>query len=159
MKRAIKNLLATLVVSLSLVAPVLAGPYEDGQAAYSRGDYATALRLWLPLAEQGDANAQLQLGAMYKDGKGVLQDRAEAVKWYRKAAEQGNADAQWQLGAKYFVGWGVPQDYVMALMWFNLAAAKGNKQAIKARDNLDAHLWSGQIAEAQRLAREWKPKK
>ena len=65
MKRSIKSLLATLVVSLSLAAPVLAGPLEDGKAAYDRGDYVTALRLMRPLAEQGQTNAQFSIGIMY----------------------------------------------------------------------------------------------
>ena len=68
MKRSIKSLLAALVLSLSLVAPVLAGPFEDGSAAYNSRDYATALRLWRPLAEQGDADAQNNLAVMYSKG-------------------------------------------------------------------------------------------
>ena len=63
--------------------------YEDGLAAYRRGDYATALRIWRSLADQGDANAQYNLGLMYQKGKGVPQDYKEAVKWYMLAAEQG----------------------------------------------------------------------
>ena len=85
----IKSLLATLVLSLSLVAPVVAGPLEDGWAARKRGDYATALRLWRPLAEQGHDDAQVNLGVMYSKGEGVKQDYAKAQEWYRKAAKQG----------------------------------------------------------------------
>jgi TPR repeat protein len=58
-------------------------------AAYDKGDYATALRLWQPLAEQGDVRAQTNLGLMFYTGQGVPQDLAVAVTWYRKAAEQG----------------------------------------------------------------------
>jgi len=90
----IKSLLAALVVSLSLAAPALAGPFEDGVAAYIRKDYATAMRLMRPLAEQGNARSQITIGLMYKDGEGVPQDYAEARKWFRKAAEQGFAEAQ-----------------------------------------------------------------
>ncbi len=72
---------------MALAVPSNAGPFEDGNAAYQRGDYATALRLWRPLAEQGDAGAQYNLGLMYREGQGVSQDDAEAAKWYRKAAE------------------------------------------------------------------------
>ena len=65
-------------------------------------------------AEQGDADAQLLLGAMYEDGKGVAQDDKQAVAWYRKAAEQGNVDAQQILVSMYSLGKGVPQDYKQA---------------------------------------------
>ena len=94
MKRSIKSLLAALVVSLSLAAPVLAGPYEDGLAAADRKDYTTALRLWRPLAEQGNSSAQFNLGVMYDNGKGVPQDYVKARVWFRKAAEHGDVEAQ-----------------------------------------------------------------
>ena len=121
----IKSLLAALVVSLSLAASVLAEPFEDGKAAYERGDYATALRLWLPLAEQGDVIVQLNLGLLYYWGHDVLQDSV--------------------------------QDYVQAHKWFNLAAAQGNLSAAGNRDWLAKKMTPDQLAEAQRLAREWKP--
>ncbi len=71
--------------------PPAEADFNAGLAAYKQGDYATALREWNPLAKQGDANAQNNLGFMYYKGHGVPQDYAEAVKWFRKAAEQGNA--------------------------------------------------------------------
>ena len=86
----------------------------------------------------------------------MAQDDAEAAKWYRKAAEQGNVDAQATLGFRYEHGQGVPQDYVLAHMWLSLAAAKGYPCADK-RDKLAAKMSPDRIAEAQRLAREWKP--
>ena len=86
--------LVALVLGLSLAAPVGAGPLEDAVAAYKRGDYATAVRLFRPLAEQGLAQAQNNLGAMYASGHGMPRDDAEAVTWYRKAADQGYALAQ-----------------------------------------------------------------
>ena len=139
-----------------------AGPFNDGVAAYERGDYATALRLWRPLAEEGDALAQYNLGLMYGKGEGVPQDDAEAVKWYRLAAEQGLANAQNSLGVMYTNGEGVPQDYVQAYLWFDLAAsqssAPGAEKAVKNRDIIASQMTPAQIAKAQRLAREWKPK-
>jgi TPR repeat protein len=97
---------------------------------------------------------------MYANGNGVPQDYAEAAKWYRKAAEQGAADAQYTLGGMYEWGDGVPKDDVIAYMWFNLAAAQGTmKEAAAERDTLGARMTPDQIAEAQRLAREWKPKR
>ena len=121
--------LVALVLFLSVPAPVTAGPLENGIAAYSRKDYPTALRLLRPLANQGNATAQNNLGAMYGKGEGVPQDYAEAMKWYRKAAEQGNADAQLNLGNMYAKGEGVPQDYVQAATWFRKAAEQGNAVA------------------------------
>ncbi len=94
-----------------------AGLVEEGLAAYRSGDYAAAALLWRPLAEQGYADAQYNLGCMYREGQGVLQDNAEAVKWFFFAAEQGLAAAQFNLGLRYAFGEGVPQDYVLAHMW------------------------------------------
>ncbi|TFG58549.1 MAG: sel1 repeat family protein, partial [Deltaproteobacteria bacterium] len=142
------------------------GQYEDAVTAYKRGDYETAYRLLKPLAQQGIPIAQYNLGVMYDNGKGVPQDYAEAMNWYRRAAEQGLADAQHNLGWVYFEGQGVPQDYVLAHMWFSLAvsrfpASEGEKreQAVKDRNIVASKMTPAQIAEAERLAREWKPKK
>ena len=94
--------------------------------------------------------------------QGVVQDRAEALKWCRLAADQGVADAQYNLGLKYANGRGVPQDYVEAHKWLNLAAAQSDsdnqEELVEARDSLAEQMTPAQIAEAQRLAREWKPK-
>ena len=81
------------------------------------------------------------------------------MSWFRKAAEQGEARAQTALGVMYEDGHGVPPDYVLAHMWQNLAAAQGNGDAAKLRDYLARFMNPDQIAEAQRLAREWKPTK
>ncbi len=221
-------------------------PGRDAFTAYQNGDHATALELWRPLAERGDAIAQFYLGVMSLKGEGVQQDHAEAVKWFRRAADQGYARAQATLGRIYFKGvgvrqnyveavtwfrlaadqgdvdaqnylgfihvegYGVPQDYaeaakwyryaaeqshvgaqfrlgvmyrdgliaepsdmeqsqdwlhqrrladqVFAHMWFNLAAARGDSIAKENRDRIAEQMTPGQIAEAQRIAREWKPK-
>jgi uncharacterized protein len=123
-----------------------------------KGDYATALGLIRPLAEEGNVAAQFNLGVMCQLSHGVPQDNEAAVSWYRKAAEQGLSEAQYNLGVMYANGEGVPQDYAAAHMWFNLAAASRNKNAMKARDIVAAQLTPAQIVEAQKLAREWKPK-
>jgi TPR repeat protein len=101
-----RRILAGLVLILMLTGGVAAGPFEDGGAALKRGDYAEALRLWRPLADQGHADGQLKLGNIYGRGQGVQRDYAEAVKWYRLAAEQGNALAQFNLGIMYRRGLG-----------------------------------------------------
>ena len=112
------------------------------------------------LAEQGDASAQILLGVVYDNGRGVPQDDAEAVRWYRLAADQGDAFSQVILGVKYRNGEGTPQDFVEAHMWFNLAAAQSGDNrdlAVGVRDDLAAQMTPDQIAEAQRRAREWTP--
>ncbi len=110
--------------TLGLTAPAGAG-LKEGFAAYQRGDYATARREWRPLAEQGVAYAQFNLGFMYHKGRGVPQDYAEAMGWYRKAAEQGLAEAQYNLGVMYDKGEGIPQDYAKAVEWWRKAAEQG----------------------------------
>jgi TPR repeat protein len=117
-----------LTAWLTLVAmtgAVAAEPIEDGSAAYQRHDYETALRLLRTPAEQGNAEAQLLLGFMYEDGKGVPQDYAEAARWFRKAAEQGNIAAQGTLGSMYLDGLGVPKDPAQAVRWLRKAAEQG----------------------------------
>jgi TPR repeat protein len=127
--RLLKAGLVTVLLSLSLAAPVQAGQFDDGSAAYNRGDYATALRLWRPLAEQGNASAQADLGVMYAKGRGVPQDYAAAATWYRKAANQGYAGAETNLGTMYEHGQGVTLDYTEAEKWYRMAADQGDALA------------------------------
>ncbi len=95
---------------------------------------------------------------MYSNGQGVPQDHTEAVRWYRLAAAQGHAYGQQNLGVMYDNGEGVPQDYKEAVRWYRLAATQGIELARKIRDLLAERMSPTQLAEAQRLAREWKPK-
>ena len=113
-------------VILGLTAPAWAG-FDEGEAAYDRGDYAAALREFRPLAEQGNAKAQKYLGLIYVGDLGV------------------------------------PQDYVQAHMWLDLAASifspgEDRDLAVKYRDIYAKMMTPAQISEAQKLAREWKPK-
>jgi Sel1 repeat len=85
--------IALFVISLFINSSAFSG-FDEGLAAYKKGDFATALNEWQPLAEQGDAHAQFNLGLMYTDGQGVTKDDAQAVQWYRKAAKQGNEHAK-----------------------------------------------------------------
>jgi TPR repeat protein len=152
---------AAVTASLMFVAiggAAVAGPLEDAEAAWSRHDYATAFRLFRSLAEQGDVTAQTRLGDMYEQGQSVPQDYALAVLWYRRAADQGFKVAQWFVGTYYQTGYGVQQDYVQAHMWYNLSATQGWGAAVFARAALEREMTQAQIAEAQKLAREWKPK-
>lgn len=184
----------TLVLSILCLAAPAWADFQAGMTANDREDYATALREWQPLAEQGDALAQYNLGLLYRKGRGVPQDDVQARKWYAKAAAQGLAKAQFSLGTLYFNGeggpkdyqqalrWfrlaadqgealaqtkiaimyddgeGVPQDKVQAYKWFSLAATNGDKPAPMLRDLLAKEMTPAQIAEAQKLASEWKPK-
>ena len=111
-----------VVVFLAAAGVADAAPFEDGQAAYDRHDYATALQDWQPLADPGDAKAQNKLGNMFADGQGVAQDFAEALKWYRLAADQRLANAQINLGVMYAGGRGVPQDYAEAVKSVSLGS-------------------------------------
>ena len=97
-----RNLTATLCLTLAVllgsVGVSVSQDFQVGFDAYNRGDYALALREFTPLAEQGDADAQFNLGLMYRNGEGVQQDHKESAKWFRRAAEQGHAGAQSRLG-------------------------------------------------------------
>ena len=103
--------------------------FDKGAAAYEAGDYQTAWKELLPLAEGGQADAQNYIGWMYVNGEGVNQNDAEAVKWYRLAADQGDAWAQNKLGWMYENGEGVIQDDAEAVKWYRLAADQGNVDA------------------------------
>lgn len=184
----------TPVLAILCATSVWAG-FEEGMAAYERGDYTTTVKEWRPLAEQGNATAQHHLAWLYLLGRGVPQDDQEAIRWFRKAAEQGDSDAQTNLGSLYLLGdripqdatealkWlhaaasqghpfaqtklgimyedghGVPQDRIQAYMWFSLAAAEGSELAKAFRDALTKEMTPAQVVQAQRLARERKPKK
>ena len=147
--------LVGVAVAVLLSGNAIAWALEDCAAAYERQDYSAALQLCRPLAEHGDARAQLSLGGMYYNGQGVQQDYPEAAKWTRKAAEQGYAPAQAHLGVLYWNGQGVPQDVVLAYMWLSLAAAN-EPDAVRERDLAASQMTQDEIAEAQRLARDWK---
>ena len=225
----LRNLLTIFFWLLLAVPSVNAADFQQGLDAAKRGDFATALQEWQPLAEQGDAYAQFNLGLMYVNGYGVAKDDTKAVYWYRKAAEQGEAYAQYNLGVMYDKGYGVAEDdtqavywfrkaaeqghanaqfnlgymydkgdgvatddtqavywyrraaeqghatgqwslafmykygegvaedYILAYKWANLAAAQGDKDAIEFKNDLRKLMTQAQIAEAQRLSREWSP--
>jgi len=122
--------------------------------AIESGDYTTALKELKPLAEQGEAAAQYNLGVMYYNGWGVIQNYKAAVKWYKLAAEQGDADAQYNLGLMYSKGRGLIKDYTLAHMWSNIAASQGNKSAMNHREIIENKMTLSQIEKAQDLARE-----
>lgn len=127
-------------------------PRDDIQAAH----------WYTKAASQGVVEAQYNLGLMYNAGEGGPQDFVMAISWYRKAAEAGSSSAQLNLGYMYSHGQGVPQDYVQAHKWYNLAGSLATDEwtrdrAIGNRDIVERKMGPSQLAEAQRLAREWKP--
>jgi TPR repeat protein len=184
----------TFVLSVICLAVPAWADFQAGMDATTSGDYATALREWRPLAEQGDALAQYNLGVLYRKGRGVPEDDVLAGQWFAKAAAQGQAKAQFSLGTLYFNGEGVPKDYQQALRWFRLAAdqgealaqtkiaimydegqgvpknivqaykwyslgaTNGDKPAIELRNAIASQMTPAQIAEAQKLTQQWKPK-
>ena len=149
-----KKWILFIATILSLCTSVVrADNLADGIEAHKKGNYAQALELLLPLATQGNAEAQLLLGWLYANGEGVTKNDQEAAKWYRLAAEQGYADAQYSLGVMHKKGKGVTQDYQQALKWHRLAAAQGDAYAQYnlgmmyangdgvTQDYVRAHMW------------------
>ena len=155
-----KTLITTAILGFSLAyfhstawADTSEQQFQQGVEATTRGDYQTVFKFLLPLAEQGNAEAQLVLGNMYASERGVKQDDVEAVKWYRKAAEQGDAAAQLKLGAMYDTGRGVKQDDFEAVNWYRKAAEQGYAPA---QFVLGALYLSGKGVQVNKsLAKEW----
>ena len=123
-----KGLLVLPVAFILLFGTAFAN-FEKGSEAAESGDYATSLKDWKPLAVQGDAHAQFNLGVAYMQGLGVTQDYKAAFKWFKLAAGQGDAKAQVWLGVVYIKGLGVTQDYKAAFKWFEKAAEQGRAEA------------------------------
>lgn len=136
------------------------GPFEDSRSATARGN-VDLLHL---LGEQGDPASQNDLGGMYANGRGVKRDLAEAVKWWSRAAEQGYAAAQFSLASLYEKGSGVARDPVAAHKWYSLAASRFPASdpvnaaiASEFCKSLAAKMPQTLVAEAERLASEWRP--
>lgn len=126
---------------------------ERGTSAIFRGDYTTAFKELGPLAEKGNAVAQLHLGDMYLNGQGVPQNSAEALKWYRKSAENGNPAASNYLGRMYYHGHGVEQSYSEAAKWYERAADQGGEGALT---ELGLMYYKGQgVRQSYREAAKW----
>lgn len=113
---------AIVIIALISVSPVASADLAKGLRAAKIGDFKTALTEWLPLAEDGNASAQYNIGQLYRLGRGVDQDYAKAGKWYEKAAEQWHSAARHNLAILYEKGLGVPINYAKAIDWYELAA-------------------------------------
>lgn len=116
---------AFLFAVCCMVTNISAGDLDQGVRAYRGEDYATAFRYWQPLAESGDARAQIYLGWLYSRGLGVTRDMSMSAHWYRLAAEQGDPNAQYELGLLYELGQGVEADYAEAEAWYGRAVDQG----------------------------------
>ena len=153
MKKLVTTLCLIVTLAFGSFGVGWSGDFQKGVDAYEKGDYATALKEWTPLADQGHAKAQYNLGVAYANGEGVIQDYKTAVKWYILSAEQGNAKAQYNLGIMYDNGQGVLQDYKTAVKWYILSAEQGNAEAQYnlgvmyalgqgvIEDKVYAHMW------------------
>ena len=127
--------------------------YEKGTAVTQ--NHLEAARWYRLAAMTGYPDAQYKLCEMSEQGRGLPQDYQEAIRWCGLAADQGNGRAMFLLGRLYHTAHGVPQDFVRAHMWYNLATAHGFEESKRWRDRLADDMSASQIAEAQKLAREW----
>lgn len=144
-----------MALTLVVLATPAAASYESGWYAYSAGDYDTARREWLPLAENGDARSQYQIGLMHLKGQGVEADAASALKWFRLAVDQGYTPSLVNLAELYYTGRGAAHDHDEAAKLYAKAARQGNAEAQYALGNLyirghgvekdlaRAHMWLG----------------
>ena len=147
-------IIPVLLFSLLLGAPSYSADFDKGLTAFQNGDYATALKEWKPLAEEGNPRAQTNLGWIYQSGTGVPQDYKEAVRLYKLAALQGNPLAQTNLGVMYDEGLGVPQDYKEAIRLYTLAAEQGYANG---QNNLANRYYNGEgVIEDMVYAHMWK---
>jgi hypothetical protein len=148
----------TLAVRILLLSVVLTtaghgAEFAEGFYAYSEGDYETALGIWQPLAEEGDADSQFGMGLLHANGWGVPLDDAAALRWYELAADQGHAEAQYNIGVMYQNGWGVEPNDQEAFKWHRLAAESGFSAAQRSLgsmyanglgtevDRIQAYMW------------------
>jgi TPR repeat protein len=150
-----------VLINTATMNPARADGQIRGAAAYSRGDYARAVRELSPAAARGNARAQAQLGFMYENGFGVPQNYVAAADLYQSAAAQGDAFGRSRLGLSYDKGHGVPHSVILSYIWLNLAAASATGREAdyyrRLRDAVASKMTTAQIAEGQRLALLWAP--
>ncbi|CAA6603783.1 conserved exported hypothetical protein [Rhodospirillaceae bacterium LM-1] len=127
MKIMMRMALAVMILLADGINCADAGPMEDAEAAFNRGNFEAAVRIWKPLADQGNATAQYRLAEAYSEGKGVAKDGAEAARWLRKSADHGDAGSQYATGYFFSTGLLVPQDDAEAVRWYRKSADQGYK--------------------------------
>ncbi|NJL18211.1 MAG: sel1 repeat family protein [Nitrospira sp.] len=121
-------------------------------------DHREAVRWYRMAAMQRHAGAFYRLCALSDMGRGIPQDYQEALRWCRLAADHRHGAAMFLIATYYEKARGVPKDVVQAYQWYNLAASNGHEAGAKWRDRLARDMTPTQIAQAQFLARNWKPK-
>jgi TPR repeat protein len=152
--RTLVGAVLTLALVFGRAVAAWADDVSDGDAAFHNGEYTKAVKLLWPLAQQGNAVAQRDVGLMYFGGNGLAHDSREAVKWFFMSARQGQIGAQVNLGIAYATGEGVQQSPVQAYVWFNAAASQriGNSLAARFRDQMAAELSPDQLQGAESVA-------
>lgn len=146
--------LASAVLALVAVSPSLAD-FQSALAAYESGDYETAYREWLPLAEQGSPAAQFNIGLMFDRGEGRETAPKQALEWYVRSAENFFGRAQYRLGEMYVSGEGVERDLIQARKWFAIAAESKYPGAKKQKKKIAKEMTPGEIALGDMWAREF----
>jgi uncharacterized protein len=150
-----------LSLMMAFIPTARADTFATAARAYARQNYVLAAGIFLPLAEQGDPRAQTYLGIMYLRGEGAPQDFKVAAYWLHIASEAGVSTAQYFFGLMYDKGQGVPQDFVVAHAWLNLAVAHAEprlrRRWVLIRDAVASKMTEAQLADARRLAYEWRP--
>ena len=138
MRKIANAALAVLILAAAFAAPVAAGPFEEGGAAYARGDYSTALAELTPLAKAGNVHAQRMLGAMYRQGQGTAKDAGRALYWTQEAVKRGDGGAQFNLANMYETGDTVAKNLALAAKWY--------KQAARAEMKINGrYIWKGEV--------------
>jgi hypothetical protein len=167
MNRFTLSFIALLVSVLVLGTSVdfsFAGSFEDGQRKWTEGDYAGAMLLLRPLADQGDTSAEYLVGLMYANAQGFPEDGAEGARWFEKAAKGGNPNAAYALCQNFAVGRiGAPPDLVKSYVWCDIAAAAYTAakrtekagQAVSMRDLVGKKLKEDEMALARKQIASW----
>jgi len=143
-----------IIVLFCLPTLLIAGPLEDGHDAFDNKQYKRAYQIWLPLAEQGDQEAQYNIGLLYMKGNGVEKNERTALHWFTRAGEQGMADAQYNAGVMFYSGKGVYPDHKSAIEWWTLAANQGNPNAQNNLANMYAFAY-GTKREPEKALNLW----
>jgi hypothetical protein len=160
-----RGLLGLAVAVVAMVIGYLIGPLVEKRLAESapasqspvrdRQTQAKSLTDLRTLADQGDAEAQYQMGVRNDEGESVPKDDAQAVQWFQRAADQGHVDAQAHLGAYYWAGRGVPEDLSKAYMWSMIALAGGDENSKSRLEGLASQMTRAQVSAARQQAEEW----
>jgi len=158
LKPTIQALVGGSLMAMCLANAASADPYNNGLAAAGAHDYATAVQLWRPLADEGLANAQDSLGILYENGMGVVQDHAAAAALFHKAG------ALYSLGDIYANGHTIQRDPVQAYLWLSVAAVRlapndtMRPAAIRGRDLAARAMTEAQLDQAEKQLNDWPPK-